>query len=56
MLCLTSYTIHVTILTPHYAGWTPKYIDRMIDIFCSDLRAYLAGKPMPTLVDKNKSY
>ena len=40
------------IITPHYAGWTPSYIDRVITIFCSNLKAYLSDMPMLTLVDK----
>ena len=44
------------IITPHDAGWTPCYADRVINIFCSNLRAYLKHKPMPNLVDKEKGY
>lgn len=44
------------IITPHTAGWTPYYIDRMIDIFCQNLSAYLSDKPLPTLVDKKRGY
>ncbi len=44
------------ILTPHVSGWTPYYTDRVIDIFCENLKSYLKGKPMPTLVDKKRGY
>lgn len=44
------------ILTPHYSGWTPHYMDRAIEIFCQNLKAYLSQKPMPNLVDKEKGY
>lgn len=44
------------ILTPHYAGWTPRYVDRVIDIFCSNLAGYVMGTAMPTLVDKHRGY
>lgn len=44
------------IITPHYSGWTPEYMNRVIDIFCINLRAYLEKKPMPNLVDKKKGY
>ncbi len=44
------------ILTPHYAGWTPRYIDRVVDIFCANLKQYLTNGVMPTLVDKSKGY
>jgi D-2-hydroxyacid dehydrogenase (NADP+) len=45
-----------TILTPHIAGWSPKYIDRVIHIFTANLTAYQNNRPMPTLVDKDKNY
>ena len=44
------------IITAHIAGETPFYEDRMSDIFIRNLEAFLAGKPMPTLVDKQKGY
>lgn len=44
------------ILTPHYSGWTPRYMDRVIEIFIKNLKAYLAGQKMPNLVDKQKGY
>jgi phosphoglycerate dehydrogenase-like enzyme len=44
------------IITPHYSGWTPYYMDRVIDIFCQNLRAFHEGKRMPTLVDKELGY
>lgn len=44
------------IITPHNAGLTPYYMDRVVDIFCSNLKAYLENKPMPNLVDKGKGY
>lgn len=44
------------ILSPHTAGNTPHYLDRVIDIFCVNLKAYLAKKKMPTLVDKKRGY
>ncbi len=44
------------IITPHYSGWTPHYMDRVVEIFCLNLKAYLGDKPMPNLVDKKKGY
>ncbi len=44
------------IITPHNAGLTPHYMDRVVKIFCSNLKAYLENKPMPNLVDKAKGY
>jgi phosphoglycerate dehydrogenase-like enzyme len=44
------------ILTPHISGWTPAYTDRVIAIFCENLKAYLENKPLPNEVDKNRGY
>jgi phosphoglycerate dehydrogenase-like enzyme len=44
------------IITPHFAGATPYYIDRLIDIFTENLRRYQAGKPLINLVDKRLGY
>ncbi len=44
------------IITPHTAGLTPYYFDRVIDIFCKNLEAFLQKKKMPTLVDKKRGY
>ncbi|NCO11938.1 MAG: hydroxyacid dehydrogenase [Candidatus Pacebacteria bacterium CG_4_10_14_3_um_filter_34_15] len=42
------------ILTPHYAGWTPRYIDRVINIFCDNLKAYIKQDKMPNFVPVNE--
>lgn len=44
------------IITPHHAGWSEKFMDRGIDIFCLNLKAYLKNKPLPNLVDKKRGY
>jgi D-2-hydroxyacid dehydrogenase (NADP+) len=44
------------IITPHHSGPTEKFMNRAIDIFCANLKAYLKGKPLPTLVDKKRGY
>ena len=44
------------IITPHHSGWSEKYMDRAIDLFCINLKAYLADKPLPNLVDKKRGY
>lgn len=44
------------IITPHFAGWSPHYTDRVIDIFCRNLTAYLEKAPMPNLIDKKQGY
>ncbi len=44
------------IITPHYSGWTPKYMERVFGIFALNLQAYLRGEKMPNLVDKKTGY
>lgn len=44
------------IITSHYSGWTPYYIDRVTEIFCENLKAFLAGKPLLNLVDIKRGY
>jgi len=44
------------IITPHYSGWTPFYMDRVIEIFCQNLEAYLKDDELPNLVNKNLGY
>lgn len=44
------------LITPHFAGWSPHYTDRVIDIFCQNLTAYLEKAPMPNLIDKKQGY
>ncbi|CAN5187777.1 D-2-hydroxyacid dehydrogenase [soil metagenome] len=44
------------ILTPHSAGITPEYMNRVISIFCENLKAYVSQQPLPNEVDKEKGY
>jgi len=44
------------VLTPHHSGWSEKYMDRAIERFCLNLHAFLEGKPLPNLVDKELGY
>lgn len=44
------------ILTPHIAGFSPNYEQRTVDIFCENLRRYIAGEPLLNVVDKAAGY
>ena len=44
------------VITPHYAGATPKYFDRLVEIFTENLGRYQAGEPMINIVDKKLGY
>jgi len=44
------------IITPHHSGISERYMERAIDLFCENLKAYLAGEKLPNLVDKSAGY
>jgi D-3-phosphoglycerate dehydrogenase len=44
------------IMTAHYAGLTPAYDQRALDIFLDNLRRYQAGEPLRNVVDKAAGY
>ncbi|HXG41262.1 MAG TPA: D-2-hydroxyacid dehydrogenase [Dehalococcoidia bacterium] len=44
------------LLTPHISGGTPRYMERAVDLFCDNLRRYLAGEPLRNVVDPLRGY
>lgn len=44
------------IFSPHIAGGMEGYAEQATDIFCENLRRYLAGKKLLRVVDKKKGY
>lgn len=44
------------IITPHVAGGTPYYVDRLLDIFIENLKRYQAGDALINVVDKTLGY
>lgn len=44
------------IITPHVAGWFPRYEENVIRVFLNNLRRYVRGEPLQFVVDKNKGY
>ncbi|TSC78527.1 MAG: Uncharacterized protein G01um101433_192 [Parcubacteria group bacterium Gr01-1014_33] len=44
------------IITPHHSGLSEKYMDRAIALFCANLKLFLRGKRLLTVVDKEKGY
>lgn len=44
------------IVTPHTAGGSSNRIDRVVALFCENLRRLLAGRPLLSVIDKKKGY
>lgn len=44
------------LITPHHSSHTAKRMDRTIDLFCENLKAYVRGEKLITFVDKQKGY
>lgn len=44
------------LITAHYAGSTPYYVDRLMGIFLENLRRYRAGEPLKNVVNKKLGY
>ena len=44
------------IVTPHAAGGSPNRVDRIVDLFCDNLRRILADQPLLSVIDKKKGY
>jgi phosphoglycerate dehydrogenase-like enzyme len=44
------------LLSPHVAGFTPRYDERATALFAQNLHRYLAGKPLLNRVDKARGY
>ncbi len=44
------------LLTPHVAGFSPRYDERAVDLFAVNLARYLAGEPLLNRVDRERGY
>lgn len=44
------------IITPHISGMSAYYNDRLVELFCTNLRRYLAGEPLLNLVQRDLGY
>jgi phosphoglycerate dehydrogenase-like enzyme len=44
------------IITPHYAGWTPNYSERLWALFLKNVEAYAAGGALRNVVDLEAGY
>jgi phosphoglycerate dehydrogenase-like enzyme len=50
------WSMENVIITPHYAGATPAYNERALEILLDNLRRYRAGEPLRNVVDKMAGY
>ena len=44
------------LITPHTAGGSPNRQDRIVNLFCENLRRLHAGQPLLSVIDKKKGY
>lgn len=44
------------IITPHTAGGSPNRQDRIVGLFCDNLKRLMAGEPLLSVIDKQKGY
>jgi phosphoglycerate dehydrogenase-like enzyme len=50
------WTMENVIVTPHTAGASPRRGDRIVELFCENLRRFQAGEPLQGVIDKRKGY
>jgi phosphoglycerate dehydrogenase-like enzyme len=50
------WALEDALISPHVAGFTPRYDERAAALFAQNLARFLAGEPLLNLVDKSKSY
>lgn len=50
------WALPTVIITPHVSGEFPGYMDRIVPLFCDNLRRYLAGEPLRSVVDPARGY
>jgi D-2-hydroxyacid dehydrogenase (NADP+) len=50
------WTMPNVIITPHVAGGMPDYDARALEVFCENLRRYLAGQPLMNVIDRVRGY
>jgi Phosphoglycerate dehydrogenase and related dehydrogenases len=50
------WSLDNVILSPHIAGFSPDYDDRVVELFAANLQRYLAGQPLFNQVDRSLGY
>lgn len=44
------------VMTPNLAGQTANYNDRVVDLFCENVRRYLVGEPLLNVINREHGY
>ena len=44
------------IITPHYGGVHPGYMEEAFSVFCGNLQRWVRGQPLQYVVDKTAGY
>lgn len=50
------WSLENVILTPHISGGSPRYTDRVVDLFAANLQRYLAGETLINEVSRERGY
>jgi phosphoglycerate dehydrogenase-like enzyme len=50
------WTLPNVLVTPHITPATYRYVDRLVGLFCDNLRRYLDGQPLLNVFDPGKGY
>lgn len=50
------YNLDNVLITPHSAGTSPQYWDRVVDLFIDNMRRYINKIPLENVVDKKRGY
>lgn len=50
------WTMENVIISPHVAGFTPRYHERVLELFGANLRRYLAGEPLLNQAQRDRDY
>ena len=50
------WNMNNVVITPHTAGGSPLRQDRVVDLFCRNLRRFRAGERLESVIDKRKGY
>lgn len=44
------------VVSPHIAGWTKRYHEHAVAVFCNNLKLFRQGEPLRNIYDRQRSY